>query len=167
MLADIHEWRQEPWDWVVYRTTYKSDPAFCKAIDIINSWIKREVYQDPRYSGVKIQIPHLMTSYGLVIAWLLWKIHKHLTARRLRTFVPILNLWVEGQGQRDKWNKYRVYMVIDEEILQLLNEVLLAKEHAEMHSLYYVKEVKEWYIKVVKAFPDPEETEGVEEMKGG
>jgi hypothetical protein len=58
-------------------------------------------------------------------------------------------------------------MVIDEEILQLLNEVLLAKEHAETHSLYYVKEVKEWYIKVVKAFPDPEETEGVEEMKGG
>jgi hypothetical protein len=40
MLANIHERHQESWGWVVYRTTYKSDPAFCKAINIINSWIK-------------------------------------------------------------------------------------------------------------------------------
>jgi hypothetical protein len=74
--------------------------------------------------------------------------------------------WVEGQGQRDKWNKYRVCMVIDEETLQLLNEVPSAEGHAEMHGLYCVKEVKEWYVKVIEAFPDPEETEGVEEYEG-
>jgi hypothetical protein len=74
--------------------------------------------------------------------------------------------WVEGQGQRDKWNKYRVCMVINEEIIQLLNEVPSAEEHVEMHGLYCMKEIKEWYVKVVEAFPDPDETEDVEEYKG-
>jgi hypothetical protein len=74
--------------------------------------------------------------------------------------------WVEGQGQRDRWNEYRVCMIIDEEILQLLNKVPLAEEHAEMHGLYCVKEAKEWYVKVIEAFPDPEEIEGVEEYEG-
>ncbi|GFF89604.1 hypothetical protein IFM47457_08208, partial [Aspergillus lentulus] len=62
-----------------------------KAIDIINSWIKQEVYQD---------------------------VHSHFGS------------WVEGQGMRDCWNKYRVYMMIDDEVLELLvNEVPLAEEH--------------------------------------
>jgi hypothetical protein len=46
ILADVRERRQESWSWIVYRITYKSDPAFGKAIDIINSRIKREVYRD-------------------------------------------------------------------------------------------------------------------------
>jgi hypothetical protein len=73
---------------------------------------------------------------------------------------------VEGQGQRGKWNKYHVCIVINEEVLQVLNTEPSAGEHAEMHGLYCVKEVKEWYVKVVEAFPDPEETEGVEEYEG-
>lgn len=57
-------------------------------------------------------------------------------------------------------------MVIDQEILHLPNEVPSTEKHAEMHGLHCVKEVKEWYVKVVEAFSDPEETEGVEEYKG-
>jgi hypothetical protein len=53
ILADVRERRQESWGWVVYRTTYKSDPAFGKAISIINSWIKREVYQDMHTMGLQ------------------------------------------------------------------------------------------------------------------
>jgi hypothetical protein len=57
-------------------------------------------------------------------------------------------------------------MVIDEEILQLLNEVPSAEEHAEMHDLYCTEEIQKWYVKVVEAFPDPEEIEEVEEYDG-
>jgi hypothetical protein len=74
--------------------------------------------------------------------------------------------WVEGQGQRDRWNKYRVCMIIDEEILQLLSEVPSAEEHAEMHGLYCSEEIKKWYVKVVEAFPDPDEGEGIEGWEG-
>jgi ribosome biogenesis GTPase A len=34
MLQDM---REESWGWVVYRTTYSSDPAFHKAIEILTS----------------------------------------------------------------------------------------------------------------------------------
>jgi hypothetical protein len=166
MLADIHERRQESWGWVVYRTTYKSDSAFCRAINIINSWIKREVYKDLRYSGVQDPDPtpndELWACHRLTIMEDS-QIFNGATIEDVRSY---FESWVEGQGQRDKWNKYRVCMVINEEIIQLLNEVPSAEEHVEMHGLYCMKEIKEWYVKVVEAFPDPDETEDVEEYKG-
>lgn len=59
ILADIRGRQQTSWGWVVYRTTYKSDPAFRKVIDIINSWIKQEVYQDLHTTGLQNADPTL------------------------------------------------------------------------------------------------------------
>ncbi|KAF4170523.1 hypothetical protein CNMCM8694_004772 [Aspergillus lentulus] len=142
MLSDIRERRQESWGWVVYHTTYKSDPAFCKAIDVINSWIKREVYLDLRYSGVQDPDPTPNDE--------LWACHRltimddsqTLNGATIEDVRSHFQSWVEGQGQKDMWNKYRICMVIDEEILQLLNEVPSAEEHAEMHDLYCTEEIQ-------------------------
>jgi hypothetical protein len=166
MLADIRKRRQESWGWVVYRTTYKSDSAFCKAINIINSWIKQEVYDDLRHAGVQDPDPtpndELWACHRLTIV----EDSQTLNGATIEDVRSHFQSWVEGQGHKDTWNKYRVCMVIDEENLQLLSEVPSAEEHAEMHGLYCVEEIREWYVKVVEAFPDPEETEGVEEYKG-
>ncbi|KAF7137045.1 hypothetical protein CNMCM5793_006896 [Aspergillus hiratsukae] len=165
MLADIRERRKESWGWVVYRTTYKSDAAFSRAINVINSWIKQEVYDDLRYSGVKDPDPTPNNE--------LWACHQltimddpqTLDGASIEDVRSHFESWVEGQGQRDRWNKYRVCMVIDDEILQLLNEVPTAEQHAEMHGRCG-KEIKKWYVKVVEAFPDPDEAEGIEGWEG-
>ncbi|KAJ5642194.1 hypothetical protein N7490_006194 [Penicillium lividum] len=50
MLQDM---REETWGWVVYRTTYRSNPAFHKAIKILASWIKVGVYKDLHQYGLE------------------------------------------------------------------------------------------------------------------
>lgn len=50
MLQDM---REKTWGWVVYRTTYRSDPAFRKAIEILTSWIERGVYKDLPECGLE------------------------------------------------------------------------------------------------------------------
>jgi hypothetical protein len=65
----------------------------------------------------------------------------------------------------DRWNKYRVCMMIDDEVLELLvNKVLLAEEHKKTHDMDCVKEIDAWYVKVIEAFPEADE--GNEDYEG-
>ncbi|KAJ5190891.1 uncharacterized protein N7498_009876 [Penicillium cinerascens] len=58
--------------------------------------------------------------------------------------------WVDAQGQRDRFNKYRVCIAIDEECLQTL---LGASEDAlEQETEYYEDETVR-YVKVTEAWP--------------
>lgn len=167
LLAYVRERRQDTWGWVVYRTTYKSDAAFSRAIDVLNSWIKAEVYRDadPRSSGVQNPDPTPNNE--------LWACHRltimddpaTLDGASIEDVRSHFESWVEGQGQRDLWNKYRVCMVLDDEILSLLAQVPTAEEHAERHGRCG-EEINKWYVKVVEAFPDPDEGEGVEGWEG-
>jgi hypothetical protein len=153
--------REETWGWVVYRTTYKSDAKFQRAIDIISSWIKWTVYRD------------LYDTFGVPTADP--TPNNQLWARHYLTIVEDLTVldgasvdavrshfesWVEQRNMRDRWNKYRVCMVIDDEILELLlNNVPLADAHADMHGEDCTEEMTEWYVKVVEAFPDLDQGE--------
>jgi hypothetical protein len=165
ILADVRERRQESWGWVVYRTTYKSDPAFGKAISIINSWIKREVYQDMHTMGLQDADPTPNNELWACHRLTIMEDPERLNGASIRDVRSHFESWVEGQGMRDRWNKYRVCMMIDDEVLELLvNEVPLAEEHKEMHGVRYVEEINTWYVKVIEAFPEADE--GDEDYEG-
>ncbi|KAL5364458.1 hypothetical protein BJX96DRAFT_157391 [Aspergillus floccosus] len=155
-LADL---REETWGWVVYRTTYKSDAMFQRAIDIISSWIKRAVYRD-LYDTYGVPNPDPTPNNQL------WARHRLtiiedspvLDGASLDVVRSHFESWVEQKDRRDRWNKYRVCMVIDEETLELLvNKVPLAEAHAEMHGEGCVEHLSEWYVKVLEPFPDFED----------
>ncbi|EAU29605.1 predicted protein [Aspergillus terreus NIH2624] len=157
--------REETWGWVVYRTTYKSDAMFQRAIDIISSWIKWAVYRD-LYNTPGVPNPDPTSNNQL------WARHS-LTIIEDSTVLDGVSLdvvrshfesWVEQRNKRDRWNKYRVCMAIDEEILELLvHNVLLADPQSKMSGENKAKDMKEWHVKVVEAFPDYEEgAEGYE-----
>ncbi|CEO59005.1 hypothetical protein PMG11_03695 [Penicillium brasilianum] len=56
--------------------------------------------------------------------------------------------WVDAQGMRDKWTKFRMCIIIDEESLQTLKDATVAETETEdFHEPLR-------YVKVLEAFPD-------------
>jgi hypothetical protein len=151
MLQDI---REESWGWVVYRTTYRSDPAFHKAIEILTSWIKAGVYEDLHEYGMENPGPTLNDQ--------LWARHQltaieepgTLDGASLDTVRGHFEGWVKAQDKQDTWNKYRACLVMDEAAVQRLGEAMTPEEHREKHG-----ELRQWFLPAVEAFPELEEGE--------
>ncbi|KAJ5859428.1 hypothetical protein N7534_004705 [Penicillium rubens] len=146
MLQDM---REETWGWVVYRTTYRSDPAFHKAIEILTSWIKAGVYEDLNEYGLENPDPTPNDQ--------LWARHQ-LTVIEEGARLTGLR-WVKAQDKQDTWNKYRACLVIDEAAVQRLGEAMTPEEHQEKHGERRYTELRQWFLPAVEAFLELEEGE--------
>jgi hypothetical protein len=131
--SQLQDMREETWGWVVYRTTYRSDPAFHKAIEILTSWIKAGVYEDLNEYGLENPDPTPNDQ--------LWARHQltvieeggTLDGASLDIVRGHFEGWVKAQDKQDTWNKYRACLVIDEAAVQRLGEAMTPEEHQEKH----------------------------------
>ncbi|CAI7586168.1 unnamed protein product [Penicillium manginii] len=107
------------WGYVIYRTTYtaESDAAFSHAIRYIEACLKNEFFKEVT------QQPRAS----------------------LETVRAHFEAWVDSQGMRDKFNKYRVCLIIDDESLQTLKDTPV--ENAENDT------VELRFVKALEAFP--------------
>ncbi|PYI11663.1 hypothetical protein BO78DRAFT_382335 [Aspergillus sclerotiicarbonarius CBS 121057] len=157
------ELREETWGWVIYRTTYQSDTAFQRTIEIITSWIKKDVYKDFEH-GFSQDSDHtpnhqLWARHQLTI----FEDPETLDGASIDTVRGQFEEWGESLGIKDRWNKYRVCMMIDQETVERLSRVVRAEEYTEPLG-GGPDGLDVWYVPVIEAFPDLEE--GNEDYQG-
>ncbi|PWY94552.1 hypothetical protein BO94DRAFT_531510 [Aspergillus sclerotioniger CBS 115572] len=148
------ELREETWGWVIYRTTYQSDAAFNRTIDIITFWIKHDVLTNFNYRSAPPS--------DLAPRHQLWTRHQFtifedlttLDGASIDTVREQFEAWGESLGMRDQWNKYRVCMMIDQEAVDRLSQAVLAEEHNELSVDKCLEDWKRWHVPVIEAFPD-------------
>ncbi|KAJ9285924.1 hypothetical protein DTO021C3_6485 [Paecilomyces variotii] len=156
MLQDM---REKTWGWVVYRTTYRSDPAFHKAIEILTSWIKAGVYEDLHEYGLENPDPtpndQLWARHQLTVI----EEPAMLNEASFDAVRGHFEGWVEAQDKQDAWNKYRACLVMDEVAVKRLGEAMMPEEHREKHGERCYAELRKWFVPVVEAFPELGEEE--------
>ncbi|KAJ9210775.1 hypothetical protein DTO166G4_7640 [Paecilomyces variotii] len=156
----LHDMREKTWGWVVYRTTYRSDPAFRAAIEILTSWIKAGVYEDLHEYGLG-KNPDSTPNDQLWACHQLTVIEEPATLNEA-SFDAVrghFEGWVEAQDKKDAWNKYRACLVMDEEAVQRLGEAMTPEEHREKYGERCYAELRKWFVPVVEAFPELGEEE--------
>ncbi|KAJ5127412.1 hypothetical protein N7448_008191 [Penicillium atrosanguineum] len=133
------------WGYVIYRTTYttESDTAFPHAIRYIEACLKgeffTEVTQQPRYRNNDVPA-YVWSKYQSTII----EDPTQFDGASLEMVRAHFEAWVNGQGKRDNFNKYRVCLIIDEESLQTLKDAPV--ENAENDD-----ELR--FVKALEAFP--------------
>jgi hypothetical protein len=105
------------WGYVIYRTTYsaESDTLFPDAIRYIEACIKQAFFQenkeDPTNEPNEIWAKHRST---------IVQDPAQFNGASLEAIRAHFEAWVNAQGMRDNWTKWRMCMIIDEESLQTL-----------------------------------------------
>jgi hypothetical protein len=133
------------WGYVIYRTTYsaESNAFFPDIIRFIEACIKKQfasagadrsrnyVSEDwPKYRSTIMEDPAQFQGASL---------------DEIRTH---FETWVDAQGMRDKWTKFRMCIILDEESLQTLKDATVVEtERENFHEPLR-------YVKVLEAFPD-------------
>ncbi|CAI7662919.1 unnamed protein product [Penicillium discolor] len=105
------------WGYVIYRTTFsvESNTLFPGAIKCIEAYIKQAFFQENK--EYPINEPN-----GI------WAKHRSTIVQDPAQFNGVsleairahFEAWVNAQGMRDEWTKWRMCMIIDEESLQTL-----------------------------------------------
>ncbi|KAF9894908.1 hypothetical protein FE257_004530 [Aspergillus nanangensis] len=154
MLQDM---REDTWGWVVYRTSYHSDPAFQQAIEILTAWVKAGVYEDLHEHGLENPDPtpndQLWARHRLTVI----EEQATLDGASLEAVRRHFEGWVESQDKQDTWNKYRACLVMDEAAVQRLSGAMTPEEHLEKHGQHCSAELQQWFLPAVEAFPELEE----------
>ncbi|KAJ5142748.1 uncharacterized protein N7515_001535 [Penicillium bovifimosum] len=149
----FHNLRVHPsWGYVIYRTTYSSvsDAHFSTVFNYLEACIRKSFFAeaaeyastggDPAiYQGIWAQ--HSLTVIEDAM---------QLDGVSIDSIRARFEEWVDVQGQRDKFNKYRMCIVIDEECLQTL---LGTSAEALDQETQYVRDKTVRYVKVVEAWP--------------
>ncbi|RMJ21381.1 hypothetical protein PHISP_07745 [Aspergillus sp. HF37] len=145
------------WGFVVYRTTYSPESAsvFPRIMDVLGSFIKKDIYSELVPEG-RIGNPQpnpenldptpndeVCARYAPIVMD-----DPRLDGASLDTVRAHFESWVDGKGKRDRWNMYRLCMVIDNEVLQVLKDVPLAEEYER------APDSPDPYVKFVEAWPD-------------
>jgi hypothetical protein len=131
------------WGYVIYRTTYtaESDTAFPHAVRYIEACIKDEFFgavkPRPRY-GDNIQV---WAKYRSTII----EDPAQLDGASIEMIRAHFEAWVDAQGKRDSFNKFRMCIIVDEESLQTLKDGLVEDVKNDTQELRSVK--------VLEAFP--------------
>ncbi|CDM28316.1 unnamed protein product [Penicillium roqueforti FM164] len=152
-----HKLKVHPnWGYVIYRTTYspESDAHFSTAVKYVEAFVKKSFFRecasknesspsvDPaiyeeiqaKYSSTVIEDAALFDGASID------SIRAHFEA------------WVDVQGQRDSFNKYRMCIVIDEECLQTL---LGTSAEALEQETEYKRDKTKRYVKIEHAASPP------------
>lgn len=135
------------WGYVIYRTTYtaESDTAFPQAIRYIEACLKneffKEVTQQPRYRNNDIPAD-VWSKYKSTII----EDPAQFDRASLETVRAQFEVWVDGQGMRDRFNKYRVCLIIDDESLQTLKDTPVENAEKDTDELRFVKALEAFPI---------------------
>ncbi|KAJ5892339.1 hypothetical protein N7504_009030 [Penicillium tannophilum] len=120
-----HKLKVHPnWGYVIYRTTYspQSDAQFSTAVKYIEASVKKSLFGECAY---KNESP---PGVNPAIYEEIWAKHSLTVIEDAALFDGAstdsirahFEAWVDTQGQRDSFNRYRMCIVIDEECLQTL-----------------------------------------------
>jgi hypothetical protein len=148
------------WGYIIYRTTYSSESTahFSTVIKYLEACIKKSFFAEAAECANE--------SNGVDPA-----IYEGIWARHSLTIIEDVTQfdgasidsirahfegWVDTQGQRDKFNKYRMCIVIDEECLQTV--LGISAESLESETEYHRDDTIR-YVKVVEAWPDLDEND--------
>ncbi|OQE40886.1 hypothetical protein PENCOP_c005G01310 [Penicillium coprophilum] len=143
------------WGFVIYRTTYSphSDVHFSTVVKYLEACIKRSFFGECEWNK------KLSRGVNNDLYEEIWAQHSSTIMEDAAQFEDAsldkirahFEAWVDAQGQRDKFNKYRMCMIIDEECLQtLLGTSAEALEQDTDNERY--KTVR--YVKVLEAWPE-------------
>jgi hypothetical protein len=110
------------WGYVIYRTTYtaESNTTFPHAIRYIEACLKDELFYpgpqkaQPGYDNNSLR--QVWSKYQSTII----EDPTQFDGVSLETVRAHFEAWVDSQGKRDRFNKYRVCLIVDEESLQTL-----------------------------------------------
>ncbi|CAG8921027.1 unnamed protein product [Penicillium salamii] len=139
--------RYPDWGFVIYRTTYsvESDILFPDAIRFIEGCIKREFFAEtkgyPANQDIEVWAKHRST---------IVQDPAQFDGASLETIRAHFEAWVEAEGMRDDWTKWRMCMIIDEESLQTLKG---APVEAVEDGTLDCPDDEVRYVKVLEAFP--------------
>ncbi|KAJ5160351.1 uncharacterized protein N7482_007355 [Penicillium canariense] len=142
------------WGYVIYRTTYSppSDAHFSTIVKYLDACLKAEFFRECARE-VEYQ-----PSVDPAIYNVIWSKHSstimedkaHFDGASTDSIRAHFEAWVDAQGQRDRFNKFRMCIVIDEECLQTL--IGTSAEAIEQETEYETEETVR-YVKVVEAWP--------------
>ncbi|CAG8211342.1 unnamed protein product [Penicillium nalgiovense] len=137
-LGSLHDWlkRVEPtWGFTVYRTIYtpESDAAFADVVDLITAYLKDGFYK--QYKSLR-ENPRTADQADEAVFDELWAAYKPrvmddatqfdgLSIDQLRTQ---FEAWAEEQGRADNFPGYRMFIVVDEESLNSLQNAPIPAE---------------------------------------
>ncbi|KAE8374278.1 hypothetical protein BDV26DRAFT_284407 [Aspergillus bertholletiae] len=147
------------WGYVVYRTTYsESDAHFSSVIKYLEACIKKSFFKEAA------ECANESTGVDPAIYEGIWAQHSLTVMEDATRFdgasIDLIRAhfegWVDAQGQRDKFNKYRMCIVIDEECLQTLlgTSVEALEQETEYHEDDTIR-----FVKVVEAWPELDEND--------
>lgn len=135
------------WGYVIYRTTYntESDSAFPHAIKYIEACLKAEFFtevtQQPRYRNNDVPA-YVWSKYQSTII----EDPTQFDGASLEMVRAHFEAWVDSQGKRDNFNKYRVCLIIDEESLQTLKDAPVEDAENDDDELRFVKALEAFPI---------------------
>ncbi|CEJ62485.1 hypothetical protein PMG11_10982 [Penicillium brasilianum] len=160
-LATLYRWLKwtEPtWGFTIYRTTYtpRSEAAFPAIVDLITAYVKEDFYKDhktlledsPSANKVDITIfdemwakyqPRVIEDAAQFDGASIEQVRSHFEA------------WANERHMADRFPSYRMFIVIDEESLQSLQDTPIPEEcfPGSKHWLGH-------YVKLVEAWQEPE-----------
>lgn len=135
------------WGYIIYRTTYtaESDTAFPRIIKYIETCLKneffKEVTQQPRYRNSDIPT-EIWSKYQSTII----EDSIQFDEASLETIRTHFEAWVDSQGRRDSFNKYRVCLIIDDESFRTLKDAPVENAENDIDELRFVKALEAFPI---------------------
>lgn len=131
------------WGYVIYRTTYtaESDTTFPHAVRYIEACIKSSFFRDVKPRPSHDDPIQVWAKYRSTII----EDPAKFDGASIETIRAHFEAWIDAQGKRDSFNKFRMCIIIDEESLQTLKDGLVEDVENDERELRCVK--------VLEAFP--------------
>ena len=156
-VRSLHDWlkRHEPtWGFTIYRTIYtpESEAAFAEVVDTITAYIKSEFYKT--YEGLR-QNRRTADKANIAVFDELWAAYKPRVLDDATQFDGLsidqlrihFEAWANELGKADKFPSYRMFIVIDEECFNSIQNAPVPEElplGMKFRVAHYVKLVEAW-----------------------
>ncbi|KAF3391708.1 hypothetical protein F1880_007964 [Penicillium rolfsii] len=147
----FHNLRVYPsWGYVIYRTTYspESTAHFSTVIQYLEACIRKSFFAEAAEFASTGGDPAIYVGIWAQYSLTVIEDATQLDGVSIDSIRARFEEWVDAQGQRDKFNKYRMCIVIDEECLQTL---LGTSAEALDQETQYVRDKTVRTIKILKA----------------
>lgn len=141
------------WGYVIYRTTYsaESNAHFPTVIRYLEACVKKEFFADSISPDGSVEgDPAIYEELWARHNFTIMDDAAQFDGASIDSVRTHFQAWVDAQGQRDKFNQYRMCMVIDAECLQTL---LGTSAEALEQETWYVWDETVRYVKVLEAWP--------------
>ncbi|RDW64395.1 uncharacterized protein DSM5745_09806 [Aspergillus mulundensis] len=163
LISSLRHFPQARWGFTIYRTTYTplSDRHFPRIIETINSWTKRGADKDYSLVNPYLNLTH-RSAYNLLCAR-----YRPTVMENPHEFndIPLSSVrshfetWGSQQDINLVWSSQtRACLVIDDEVVEALADAVPWIEGVTDDTAVYRQNSLRWWVKVVEAEPDLEDT---------